>query len=164
MSLVRSPAYCGHPIEDRLIVPQDRFLPRIDQGERIYTFRINASGLADRLAAIEREALLLNQKPMPLSFFPSGHGTPAQAGAQLDDPCVQLQACKQAEDGDGWILRLFNPTAVARNTRLRIPAAGVDMPVRLGHYELKTLRFDREGHTGYEADLIERPWIAGGEK
>jgi len=36
LSLLRSPAYSGHPIKKRCIVPQDRFTPRIDQGERIY--------------------------------------------------------------------------------------------------------------------------------
>ncbi|MEI6149989.1 MAG: glycoside hydrolase family 38 C-terminal domain-containing protein [bacterium] len=160
LSLLRSPAYCGHPIGERSIVPQDRFLPRIDQGERLYTFRVNASGLEERLAAIGREALVLNQKPMSLSFFPSGHGEPPQSGAQVDDPVVQLQAVKQAEDGTGWIVRLFNASAAARTTRLSIPPLGVKTRVRLGAYELKTLLLARKGETPVEADLIERPLSA----
>jgi len=158
LSLVRSPAYCGHPIGDRPIVPQDRFLPRIDQGERLYTFRVNASGLEERLAAIGREALVLNQKPMALSFFPSGHGEPPQPGAQIDDPVVQLQAVKQAEDGAGWIVRLFNASDSARTARLSIPPLGVKTRARLGAFELKTLRIAGKGGGAVEADLIERPF------
>ncbi len=43
LSLLRSAGYAGHPIFDRPIMPQDRFSPRIDQGERCFTFRLNAS-------------------------------------------------------------------------------------------------------------------------
>ncbi|MCJ7550837.1 MAG: alpha-mannosidase, partial [Anaerolineae bacterium] len=42
LTLVRSPAYSGHPIAERPIVPQDRLMPRIDQGERLYRFWFNA--------------------------------------------------------------------------------------------------------------------------
>lgn len=160
MSLVRSPAYCGHPIGDKPIVPQDRFVPRIDQGERVYTFRVNASDLAGRLAAIDREALLLNQKPMPLSFFPSGRGKLPESGAQVSDPVVQLQALKRSEDGSGWIVRLFNASASARQARLSIPPLAVDTSVRLGAYELKTLLVAGGNRSPVEADLIERP-LAG---
>ena len=38
MSLMRSPAYSAHPINDRDVLPQDRYIPRIDQGERLFTF------------------------------------------------------------------------------------------------------------------------------
>ncbi len=96
----------------------------------------------------------------PLSFFPSGHGEPPQPGAQVDDPVVQLQAVKQAEDGTGWIVRLFNASASARATRLSIPPLEVKTRVRLGAYELKTLLLARKGETPVEADLIERPLSA----
>ncbi|MDQ1257150.1 MAG: alpha-mannosidase, partial [Candidatus Hydrogenedentes bacterium] len=36
VSLMRSPAYAAHPIWERPMVPQDRYSPRIDQGERVY--------------------------------------------------------------------------------------------------------------------------------
>jgi len=160
MSLVRSPAYCGHPIADRQIVPQDRFTPRMDQGERLYTFRINASDLAGRLAAIDRESQLLNQKPMSLSFFPSGLGKLPQAGVQLDDAAIQLQALKKAEDGKGWIVRLFNTSATGRKARLDIPALAVKAGIRFGAYEIKTLRVSGKGGVPVEADLIERPLAA----
>ena len=48
-TLLRSPAYSAHPINDRPIVPQDRFLPRIDQGERLFHFWLNAGPVTERL-------------------------------------------------------------------------------------------------------------------
>jgi len=45
LTLLRSPAYAAHPIGDRDLVPQDRFTARIDQGERIFRFWLNAGRL-----------------------------------------------------------------------------------------------------------------------
>ncbi|NLC55793.1 MAG: alpha-mannosidase, partial [Armatimonadetes bacterium] len=63
LTLLRSPAYSGHPIGDRPVVPQDRYTPRIDQGERLFRFWINAGPAAARLAVVDREALAHNEKP-----------------------------------------------------------------------------------------------------
>lgn len=157
VTLLRSPAYSAHPIDDRPLVPQDRFTPRIDQGERLYNFRLQGGGLAERLARVDSEALLFNQKPMTLSFFPAGGGTLALPGATIDDPTVQLQAFKQAEDGHGWIARLFNPTAATRSATLAVAPLGVATLIAFSPFELKTLRISPDGGTVVETDLIERP-------
>ena len=60
LTLLRSPAYSGHPINDRPVVPQDRFLPRIDQGERLFRFRFQGGPADSRLSAVDREALLFD--------------------------------------------------------------------------------------------------------
>ena len=157
MSLLRSPAYCGHPIsDDRPIVPQDRFLPRIDQGERTYVFRLQGGALGERLVAVDSEALLLNQKPMALSFFPAGGGTSLHSGPVLSDPVVQLQALKQADNGDGWIVRIFNPTSAPRVSDFSLPSLGIKQKVSFGPFELKTLRVSSDGQKVRETDLLER--------
>ncbi len=69
MTLLRTPAYCAHPIEGRRIMRQDRFGEHMDQGERQFGFQINASEAAARLERVNTESLLLNQPPMALSFF-----------------------------------------------------------------------------------------------
>lgn len=57
VSLLRSPAYCAHTIdEQREGILQDRYTPRIDQGERLYHFWINAGRAEQRLLAVDREA------------------------------------------------------------------------------------------------------------
>ncbi|PCJ59011.1 MAG: alpha-mannosidase [Planctomycetota bacterium] len=64
ISLLRSPAYTAHPIQDWPIVPNDSFRPRIDQGERVFKFWFNAGSAKDRLKALPREALVHNEVPM----------------------------------------------------------------------------------------------------
>ena len=88
MTLLRTPAYCAHPIEGRRIMRQDRFGEHMDQGERQFGFQINASEAAARLERVNTESLLLNQPPMALSFFPQGAGEKPAAGCVLDNPVV----------------------------------------------------------------------------
>ena len=40
LSLLRTPIYAAHPIEERQIAPHDRFIKHIDMGERSFSFRI----------------------------------------------------------------------------------------------------------------------------
>ena len=155
LSLVRSPAYAGHPIGNNPIVPQDRYTPRIDQGERLYRFWLNGGPAAERLAAVDREALAHNEKPFALSFFPHGGGTPPQPGALLSDDVVQVAAFKQAEDGRGYILRLFEPTGQPRATTVTVPALNLTADVALGAFEIKTLYLDPQARTLRDVDLME---------
>jgi len=154
LSLLRSPSYTGYPIHDRPIVQQDRFTPRIDQGERLFRFWLNAGPASRRLAAVDREALICNEVPFALSFFPHGGGERPLPGLELSDGVVQLAAFKRAEDGSGYVIRLFEPTGQARETTLRVPALDLSQRVALGPFEIKTLRLDSEARTLSEADLL----------
>jgi alpha-mannosidase len=80
------------PTNDHPILPQDRYSPRIDQGERLYRFWIRGGPLDERLAAINREALTHNETPVSLSFFPEDEGEPPGAFITLSDEAVQLSA------------------------------------------------------------------------
>ncbi len=156
LTLLRSPAYSAHPIFDRPLVPQDRYTPRIDQGERLFRFWFNGGSADERLARIDREALVRNEKPFVISFFPAGLGKKAQPFAVLSDDAVQMTAAKQAEDGRGLIIRLFEPTGQARKTTLSLPFRGLEHEVSLSPFEIKTLRIDPETKTVVETDLLER--------
>ncbi len=157
LSLLRSPAYAADTWEEKLLVPQDRFIPRQDQGERSFRLWLNAGPATERLDAVDREALVKNEKPYALAFFPSGTGRPAKPGPTLGDRVVQLVALKKAESGTALILRLFEPTGRRRATTLALPFAGAKARVTLGKFEVKTLKFDRRAKTFTEVDLLERP-------
>lgn len=159
LTLLHSPAYSGHPIKDRPVVPQDRYLPRIDQGERLYRFWFNGGTETERLQTIDREALVKNQAPVALSFFPSGAGEKPLPGATLSDDAVLLTAMKQAEAGEALILRLFEPTGEQRTTTVTLPFASMETTVTLEAFQIKTLRADLKTRQFTEVDLLERPLL-----
>ncbi|QNK56148.1 alpha-mannosidase [Paenibacillus sp. PAMC21692] len=156
MTLLRSPAYCAHPILDRPLVVQDRFLPRMDQGERQFTFWLNAGNKKERLEAVDREALAHGEKPFVLSFFPSGLGELPGCPFELEDEVVQLTTFKREERGDGYILRLFEPTGQARETAIILGRSGKSIPVTLSGFEVKTLRLNPIEGTISEVALLEQ--------
>lgn len=155
MSLLRGAGYCAHPIGDRPILVQDRFLPRMDQGERLYTFRLNAGPGEERLERIDREALVMNEKPYALSFFPSGDGKLLSPFLTLSDQVVQLSAFKKAEEGDDYILRLYEPTGSPRKTVVEIPSLALKKEVTLAGFEFKTYRLDTKKALLAEVEGIE---------
>ncbi len=152
----RSPAYAADTWEDKLAVAQDRFIPRQDQGERLFRFWINGGGLEERLESVGREAAARNEKPYILPYCPPGKGKAAKPGLLLEGDAVELSAFKKSEDGRDLVVRLFEPTGKPRQATLRLPAFGVRKRVRLGGFEAKTLRFSPRTKTWSETDLVER--------
>ncbi len=158
LSLLRSPAYSAHPWSDRPTLPQDRYSPRSDQGERTFRFWIKVGTGSERLASVDREALVHNEKPMALSFFPCGaKASPTKPLVVLDDRVVQLVSVKPAERGTGMILRLHNPTAQRRNTVLNLPLHDTQHKLTFGPHEVRSFRYGPKRGAWKEVDLIERP-------
>jgi alpha-mannosidase len=156
ITLLRSPAYSGHPIMNRPIMPQDRYSPRHDQGERLFRFWLNGGPTTGRLAAVDREALVHNENPFALSFNPPGVGRKPKAGVILSDNVVQVSAVKKSHKGNDLIVRLFEPTGRGRFTTVSIPSAGVRKQIELKGFEIRTLRIDPKTRQVREVDLLER--------
>lgn len=152
ITLLRSPSYCAHPIGDRVVMPQDRFMPYMEQGERSYSFMIDAGETEKILDSAPRAAQHFNAPPMALSFFPAGTGKLPAAPAELSgNEIISLTAFKKADNGDGYILRLFNPTEKLQTAVLRFyeKSAGLEF----SPFEIKTLRVTKERIE--ETDLME---------
>lgn len=159
LSLLRSPAHAGHPTgPGRPIVRTDRFTPRMDQGEHVFRFWLNGGSAAERLSRVDREALVRNERPFTLNFFPSGEGRVPKPALVLGDEVVQATAFKKAEEGEDLIIRLFEPTGRARTTTVALPFAAARKTVRLGAFEIKTLLFSARRRRFVETDLLEKPW------
>jgi alpha-mannosidase len=157
ITLLRSAAYSGHPVDgDVPIVPQDRFEPRIDQGERVFHFRINAGPAAERLERIEREAQAWNEQPVALCCHPSDDGKAVLPGVTLSDGAVVLGALKMAEFGERLIIRLFEPTGKERKTKVNIAALNLEFEVSLKPFEIKSLAVDIAAREVFDIDLLER--------
>ncbi|UCG46027.1 MAG: alpha-mannosidase [Phycisphaerales bacterium] len=154
LTLLRSAAYSS---EKWPCVPADRFSPRMDQGERLYRFWLNAGKVTQRLDSINREAQVKNEEPFALSFFPSGRGNLPKSVAVLSDNVVRIAAVKRAEKGADLIVRLFEPTGKARTTVLSLPFMKKKMKLRLAPFEIKTLRINLRTAKFTCTDLLERP-------
>ena len=107
LTLLRSPSYCAHPIDGRVTMPQDRYMPYIEQGERDYSFRFVFDSREVLLDSAARLGQQFNMTPMLLSFYPTGIGNLPSCPVLLErTDKVTMTAFKQAQDGCGNIIRL----------------------------------------------------------
>ena len=156
LSLLRSAAYSAHPVEGRPLVPQDRFEPRIDQGERIFRFWINGGEAVERFSRIDREALVKNEPPMVLSCFPSGKGKRISPAISVSGSVVQITTVKMAEENNWLLIRLFEPTGKKRKTRVSLPFLILSFDVSLNGFEIKTMAVDLATNEVFEVNLMEQ--------
>ena len=150
---------CGYSTDfmPAVLPVQDRFTPRLDQGERKFTFWLNAGSVSERMRKIDREALVHNEEPFALTFFPKGGGgAKARPAVTVSDEVVQVSAVRKAMKGGDYVIRLFEPTGRARVTKVSIPAMGKTITVRLSGFEIKTLKVNlRSGRIKF-VDLMEK--------
>jgi alpha-mannosidase len=156
ISLLRSPAYAGHPVGDRQpIVRQDRFTPRMDQGEHLFSFHINAGPLRERLIRVEQECRLLNVPPPALCCFPGGRGEIPLPAVTVSNPAIRLAAMKLAEAGKRIIIRLFETTGYPARAEVLLPGCGAETSLVFRPFEIKTLAVDTDLLSVDEVNLIE---------
>ncbi len=101
ISLLRTPVYSAHPIDDRPLTDSDRCHDRIDMGERELEFRVTAN-----VDALDKKAEIFNQQPMALSFFPAGTGEKKVTDITVDNDNVILSRLSNRK-GD-TVVRLYN--------------------------------------------------------
>lgn len=132
LSLLRTPTYATHPIEQRQLAPHDRFINHIDMGERQFSFRITTE------EHIEREAQAYNEAPQLLSFFPSGEGERKDSVIQIDHPEVMLSSFRKCRDGYELVLHNFSDSE--SDAKVWIPTLEKKLELHFGKYELKTVK------------------------
>ena len=93
-----------------------------------------------------------NMQPMALSFYPTGTGIAPASPIKLDNTdIINITAFKKSENGNGYVIRLFNPTNKANGCTLSF--YDVSTSVDFGPFEIKTLRCSDNAIT--EIDLME---------
>ena len=137
LSLLRAPGYAAHPIEGRPLVREDRFIPRVDQGEHIFSFMVCGGDTAQRQSLIEQEALVHNEQPVVINAFPGGDGEQFGSFATISDPRIILSAMNRTESGE-LVLRLFNSSDETVTTKVEIPSLGISCHVTLSGYRFQT--------------------------
>ena len=146
VTLLRSPGYTGHPLgPDRPVMPDDRFSPYVDQGERIFRFRFEGGPGDTLLAAAGRKAQAFHEAPMVLSFFPHGtdSGEKPLPGLFVESgPAVTCTAFYRTAAGK-YLLRLFNPLDMPETAAVRIPALHITDTVQVPPYECVTREYEK---------------------
>ena len=107
-SLLRSPVYCAHPISGRKLLPEDRMYDRSGIGSYRYRFVLVPSG-ADCTLETAREALLLNEPVLAAQHCPPGTRQGVRRIPFAVQGDVLVSAIKRAEDGNGYIVRVYEP-------------------------------------------------------
>lgn len=118
ISLLRTPCYSTHPINDRIYVPYDRTNPRIDLGERTFSFRIMIGEAEGMKQIADKQSQIYNEQPLAVPFYPSGKGEKYDTYMELDNDLVTVTMVERIEDK--IIIRLFNGTRQEQDLNLRI--------------------------------------------
>ena len=132
--------------------------PVADQEEHVFIYSLYPHAEDWRAAGTVREGYRLNQ---PALVTRGGRAGDAYSLASVDAPNVVLETVKQAEDGDGWIVRLYETDNALTGTCLHWarPIASVEacncleepgepvnlccegcVPVTVKPYEIRTFR------------------------
>lgn len=135
LNLARGVTYCAHPIKDRQLIPTDRYIKKIDQGQNDYSFRICAVD-EDKIGRI---AKIFNQKPYVLNAFPvSAEEQQSHMRIRLGNEAITLEALKQKADETGcFVLRLFNNAETSQNTDFSVNESALKLVFK--GYEVKTV-------------------------
>ncbi len=138
LNLVRGVTYCAHPINDRSLIPTDRYVKKIDQGENRFSIRMSVLDTKNVAEAAQR----FNQKPFLTNAYPlSGNGRESSKPTVIiEDKVVTLEAFKQADSKNGYILRLLNNTDAPQSTRVTV--LDTDTALSFVGYEVKTLVYE----------------------
>lgn len=143
-TLLRSAAYTAHPIKERQILPGDRYSVHMEQGERLYNFKLDFGRAEELLTRVPKEAAVVNQQPFALSFFPSGKGEKPVAGVSIIGEGVELMALKKAEKKESYIARVYNGTDSPKTAEIA-DFYGNRTKLTLSAFEVCTLQLSFEG-------------------
>lgn len=138
LSLLRSPAYSCHDIGDRVLMEDPCFHHRMDQNESEFRFRVLAGEKESVLPETDKAAQYINEAPVAISYFPGGEGKSNFKNFEIKN--VRLDALKKAEDGNGYIMHLFNTLDKPVRAEIKLDAFNVKAEIEFGSYELKAYR------------------------
>ena len=137
ISLVRGVTYCAHPINDRQLIPSDRFTKKIDQGENSFSFRLTVTDTNK----LERKAQEFTQKSFALNLFPVPSSNKEQDfSVSLGDDTISLVTMKKADGKNATIFHLLNNSNDEIKTSISVNST--TLPLNFGKYEVKTVVYE----------------------
>ncbi|HNX15008.1 MAG TPA: glycoside hydrolase family 38 C-terminal domain-containing protein [Oscillospiraceae bacterium] len=144
MSVLRTPAYSGHPWENREILPTDRLTPRIDMGERLYDYYLIGGDAGEISDEIDFQCAQVHQPPVPLCYLPPVTGKRPKALCEIENHALELITVRVEDDGN-YRIRLFNASPRPLKTTAKFPVWGTEYAVDAQPFEIITLKADKKG-------------------
>lgn len=137
ISLVRGVTYCAHPINDRQLIPSDRFTKKIDQGENSFSFRLTVTDTNK----LERKAQEFTQKPYAINLFPvPSSNKEKEFNVSFGDSTISLVTMKKADGKNATIFRLLNNSEEEIKTSISVNST--ILPLQFTKYEVKTVIYE----------------------
>ena len=136
-TLLRGVAYCAHPIDDRPLLPWERFVPYVEQGKHEFSFRMGVCELKE----LEKNAEEFCAPTFAVNAYPHGKETQLQGAVELNNANIALKALKKSKDGR-FLFRLINNYDKEQKCVLQVQNMG--KALRFTPYEVKTVSFDGE--------------------
>ncbi len=137
ITLVRGVTYCAHPINDRQLIPTDRFTKKIDQGENSFSFRLTVTDTNK----LERKAQEFTQKPYAINLFPvPSSNKEKDFNVSLGDSTISLVTMKKADSKNATILRLLNNSSNEVATSISVNST--TLPLQFTKFEVKTVVYE----------------------
>ncbi|MBO4886086.1 MAG: alpha-mannosidase [Clostridia bacterium] len=135
---------------------KDEFTQVTDIGVHELNYSIVPGGAPDK-AALTRRAALMNQPPFPVyETFHAGPLPLSASYAAVEGEGVLLNVVKDAEEGDGLVIRAVETSGRPARARVSLPFIGASVEADYRPFEIKTFRVGADGSAA-EVDLLERP-------
>jgi alpha-mannosidase len=149
MTAVRSPMYADH------YGVRDEFAEYMDQGMQYFTYLLLPhAGDWRQSGIVRRSQELLNPPVTVLETYHKGSLPLTGSFLSVESENVAAPVLKQAEDGDGLILRCVETFGETVETEIDLKLTGRKWKARFGPFEIKTFRIRDNGNIE-ETNLIE---------
>lgn len=137
LTVLRSPAYAYHQ-PYRLGGDGDGYAV-IDQGIQEFRYVLLPHRGSLKASALVRRGLELNQ-PLAAVTESFHSGSLAETGSfvRIGGENIVLSALKEAEDGEGYVLRAYETDGNETDATIELPAAARTIRTRFGPHEIKT--------------------------
>jgi alpha-mannosidase len=157
LTLLRSPAYAHHI--PAVLEPNGHY-SFIDQGIQHFQYTLFPHAGSWENAGTVRRAAELNQPPIAMfaTFHPEGTLPQTDSFLTVEPENVMVTVLKQAENGDGFVLRAFETSGAAAHAFIRLPKLERVIKADFGPNEIKTFLIPRDPMQGIiETNLLEWP-------
>jgi alpha-mannosidase len=156
ITLLRAPAYSGHPVEgEKDIVMNNRAVKRIDQGVHTFRFRFipgNPDAIIDKSF---NHSDLFNNPIISRIVYPTGKSKSNWQGIKISDDTINLQAVK-VHSQESLAIRLLNPCKAKKQFTVIIPSMNAKSTLKINPKAIKTYIIEKGAKKFIETDLLER--------